>query len=576
MTELGSYYEGNMFNGNRNGFGTMTHTNKLKQFKQYSGNWVDNKINGNGIMIYFSGNIYEGTFKDGMRDGYGKYTNVIDEYDFEGYWKDDIMTDFGTFKYYNGNIYNGYVHDGLHHGKGKMEYINDKIYDGEWFYGNKHGYGKLTYFNCVSPLNIKSYEGTWNNDKKSNVFTVTFDDNSFYKGDIEYMKNSAYPISKDNPPTIVYSNGDIYVGELLEMKRYGKGILETASGCVYRGNWCNDMFDGEGMFIDINKNIFTCEWLNGKKHGKGNVKFANGLIYNGLWLNDNYYKEGELISTKNTYKCTHEDDNTIKLYLDNKIVYSGEHLNFQRHGHGKELELDGTLFEGKWNYDNRVEGIIVLPNKTNKYMCYYNNNKTIIPIKMINVSNNEINLFKEYDKIKRKRDELHEDLDTCINETEKKLRYTTKLFNKMVNELETKTIKLQKIEKFINDIPYILKCPITMDIMSEPVVCNDGHTYEKSAILKYIQTKKAPVSPINRIRLSKDLIIPNHTVKKMIESWKSLKDTGSVVPIKNNIVREKMSIPLLAPIETENEYNKLELEMQLELELGLYQIACYQ
>jgi len=32
-------------------------------------------------------------------------------------------------------------------------------------------------------------------------------------------------------------------------------------------------------------------------------------------------------------------------------------------------------------------------------------------------------------------------------------------------------------------------CPITHDLLREPVVANDGHTYEKSAIEKWLRTK---------------------------------------------------------------------------------------
>ena len=39
-----------------------------------------------------------------------------------------------------------------------------------------------------------------------------------------------------------------------------------------------------------------------------------------------------------------------------------------------------------------------------------------------------------------------------------------------------------------------LMCPITMDIMIDPVICDDGFTYEKKAILQIIDGK----SPLTR------------------------------------------------------------------------------
>ena len=41
-----------------------------------------------------------------------------------------------------------------------------------------------------------------------------------------------------------------------------------------------------------------------------------------------------------------------------------------------------------------------------------------------------------------------------------------------------------------------LTCPITQDIMTDPVLCSDGQTYERSAILAALRVKAE--SPITR------------------------------------------------------------------------------
>ena len=67
-------------------------------------------------MYYHDGSVYEGTFKDDLRFGYGTHTgkNELDLYD--GQWDMD-----------------------KHHGKG-MEYIvAEGRYEGEWHYGVKQG-----------------------------------------------------------------------------------------------------------------------------------------------------------------------------------------------------------------------------------------------------------------------------------------------------------------------------------------------------------------------------------------------------------------------------------------------------
>lgn len=74
---------------------------------EYSGDWVDGKMQGKGKMVYKNGNIYEGDWKDNMRYGKGKIINK-DGSTFEGEWKNDKMG-YGTFTWPNGRTYTGYL-----------------------------------------------------------------------------------------------------------------------------------------------------------------------------------------------------------------------------------------------------------------------------------------------------------------------------------------------------------------------------------------------------------------------------------------------------------------------------------
>ena len=42
-----------------------------------------------------------------------------------------------------------------------------------------------------------------------------------------------------------YPNGDIFVGTIINGKRYGKGVLTDINGRVYEGNWVYDIRDGK-------------------------------------------------------------------------------------------------------------------------------------------------------------------------------------------------------------------------------------------------------------------------------------------------------------------------------------------
>ena len=53
-------------------------------------------------------------------------------------------------------------------------------------------------------------------------------------------------------------------------------------------------------------------------------------------------------------------------------------------------------------------------------------------------------------------------------------------------------------------------CPITQDVMREPVIDKEGNTYEKSAILEWLKTNNN--SPITRNVISASELIPNRAL----------------------------------------------------------------
>jgi hypothetical protein len=73
-------------------------------------------------------------------------------------------------------------------------------------------------------------------------------------------------------------------------------------------------------------------------------------------------------------------------------------------------------------------------------------------------------------------------------------------------------------------------CPITQDIMSEPVICSDGITYEKSAIQQWLQHNAT--SPVTRQPLYNHNLIVNYALKNMIDNYKANKEIRNKQKIK--------------------------------------------
>ncbi len=66
------------------------------------------------------------------------------------------------------------------------------------------------------------------------------------------------------------------------------------------------------------------------------------------------------------------------------------------------------------------------------------------------------------------------------------------------------------------EIPNEYICPISMDIMSDPVICEDGYTYDRECITLI----NGNLSPMTRQRINKHNLLPNRALKEAIERFK--------------------------------------------------------
>merc|ERR1712154_669097 len=71
------------------------------------------------------------------------------------------------------------------------------------------------------------------------------------------------------------------------------------------------------------------------------------------------------------------------------------------------------------------------------------------------------------------------------------------------------------VEEQINDK---FLCPITKQIMTDPVICADGYSYERSAIEKWLLDKD--ISPVTEQALATKQLFPNQNLRMMIEESK--------------------------------------------------------
>ena len=67
------------------------------------------------------------------------------------------------------------------------------------------------------------------------------------------------------------------------------------------------------------------------------------------------------------------------------------------------------------------------------------------------------------------------------------------------------------------EVPDDFICPITSEIMTDPVSTEDGFTYERAAIMEWLRTKDT--SPKTGATLESKALIPNHSLRSMIRAF---------------------------------------------------------
>lgn len=65
----------------------------------------------------------------------------------------------------------------------------------------------------------------------------------------------------------------------------------------------------------------------------------------------------------------------------------------------------------------------------------------------------------------------------------------------------------------VSELPACI-CPITQDVMEDPVVCADGHSYERSAITQWLLARDT--SPCTNAPLPHKNVVPNHALRNLI------------------------------------------------------------
>ncbi|KAI4364168.1 hypothetical protein MLD38_020296 [Melastoma candidum] len=70
------------------------------------------------------------------------------------------------------------------------------------------------------------------------------------------------------------------------------------------------------------------------------------------------------------------------------------------------------------------------------------------------------------------------------------------------------------------EVPSYFLCPISMEIMKDPVTLPTGITYDRPSIERWLFSDNNPTCPVTKMPVSdNDELTPNHTLRRLIQSW---------------------------------------------------------
>ncbi len=290
----------------------------------YEGEWVDGVAEGQGTIVWDSGDHYEGEWKDGMRNGQGTYTSTEgDGYVYEGEFQNNERSGKGTMTWETGEgvvyVYEGEFQNNERSGKGTMTWGKDgetTIYEGDFADNWINGYGT-----CTWPSG-DHYEGEWKNGKFNGKGTITYAGGSVYEGEFVDNKKNGEGIWTKSDGTAVTENWI-----------YGKKVETlTLEDGTYTGGVTDGKPDGQGKMEYTNGQVYEGEWKNGVRSGQGRCTWPDGGYYDGEWANDKWNGQGT------NYIGGSKD---VSFYV-------GGFVDGERDGHGIYTWPSGDSIETEW------------------------------------------------------------------------------------------------------------------------------------------------------------------------------------------------------------------------------------
>uniref|UniRef100_A0A8C4Z9M6 Alsin Rho guanine nucleotide exchange factor ALS2 n=1 Tax=Gadus morhua TaxID=8049 RepID=A0A8C4Z9M6_GADMO len=213
----------------------------------YEGRWLAGRPHGRGVLKWPDGRIYTGSFKMGLEDGYGEFVsptkNAGIQEQYLGHWKEGRMHGAGTYRYSSGEVYEGSFRDGVRHGHGMLPSPSSSssspppsVFIGRWVADRKAGYG--VYDDITRG---EKYMGVYQENQRQGSGVIVTQFGLYYEGTFKDNKMGGTGV-------LVAEDDTTYEGEFSEdWTLYGKGVLTMPNGDYLEGSFSGEW--GSGLKI---------------------------------------------------------------------------------------------------------------------------------------------------------------------------------------------------------------------------------------------------------------------------------------------------------------------------------------
>ena len=317
--------------------------------------------------------------------------------------------------------------------------------------------------------------------------------------------------------------GGLYTGETKGLEIEGLGSAVWNDGRSYCGEWAKGQFNGQGTRTFRDKTVQSGHFRNGKLNGQARTVFANGPVHTGTY--ENGFRNG--LGT---------------LTVPGEYTFQGEFINDSQHGFGKITYSDGTTYMGVFkNSKPHGFGCMVDVNGFRTVGSFVDGkpsgNCWTIDVdgtpRMASYVDGNLNAFHpdraaELEESQEKINELKKEnarlrgmsLDQLNDQELAELKKTIAGTLKRVHDQETANENRAAVYAELEEQKPEFRCPISNNLMMDPVTDMSGHTYDRSSIEKWFQQckkdRKPLTSPTTNQLLMSDNLIPNHLMNSVI------------------------------------------------------------